>query len=414
MSNKEYGLVGGALGHSFSPRIHAELGDYGYELFPMDEETFDKFFTEKDFLGVNVTIPYKKRVIPFLDEITPQAASIGAVNTVVCRGNKLHGTNTDYLGFLYMAKRAGIDFAGKKVMVLGDGGAAVTAIAAAKDEGAREVLVVSLFSDELNFNNMYEHNDVEIIINATPVGMYPKNGERIADLSRFPKCVGVLDVIYNPLRTALILDALERGIPCASGLSMLVTQAAYANEFFFDRPLPKEKIDEVLYKIERESMNISLIGMPGCGKSSIGKIVADMLGMQFVDADDEITKTAGRTPAEIINEDGEAAFRDIETKVLSELGKTGGKVISCGGGVIVREENYPHLKQNGDIFYIKRDLSKLERSGRPLSAGDGAIEKLFAARKDKYERFADHTVENDSDIATAAEKIADKFTKGAF
>lgn len=410
MAKVQYGLVGGSLSHSFSPKIHAELGDYSYGLFPMDEAAFDRFFTEKDFLGMNVTIPYKKRVIPFLDKITPQAQAIGAVNTVAMRNGKLCGTNTDYLGFLFMAERAGIDFSGKKVLVLGSGGASATVVAAARDKGAREVVVVSR-TGEVNYDNICEQKDADIIVNTTPVGMYPNNSARIVDLSLFPSCSGVLDVIYNPLRTRLVLDAIERGIPCSNGLSMLVAQAVYANEFFFERPVAKSKIEEITKKLERESTGIVLVGMPGSGKSSIGVRVAELLGYEFIDADEEIERVAKRAPAKIIAEDGETAFRDIESAVMAELGKTGAKVISCGGGVVVREENYAHLKQNGDIFYIKRELSKLERSGRPLSAGDGALERLFSERKDKYLRFADHEIENDADIDSAALKIKNLFTK---
>lgn len=412
MSKYEYGLVGGALGHSHSPRIHRALGDYGYELLPMDEAAFDRFFTERDFLGVNVTIPYKKKVIPYLDGMTERARTIGSVNTVVCRDGKLYGENTDYAGFLYVAKRANIDFAGKKVLVLGEGGASATAVAAARDAHAREVLTVGRHG-KINYTNVYEQKDVDIIVNTTPVGMYPACGERLIDLSRFDGLSGVLDVIYNPLRTALIFDAAERGIPCSSGLPMLVSQAVYANEFFFGRPLPEGKTEEVLAAIERERTNIVLIGMPGSGKSSIGRAAADLLGREFVDSDEEIEKKAGLHPSEIIASRGENAFREIETEVLSELGKVGGRVISCGGGVVVREENYRHLKQNGDIFYIKRALSSLAGEGRPLSRGAGAIERLYAARREKYERFADFEIENNKSVEAAAKKIAQNFASGS-
>ena len=407
MSKHEFGLVGEKLSHSYSKIIHAMLGDYNYGLLPMDEDEFDRFFCEKAFSGVNVTIPYKKKVIPYLDFISEQAKSIGSVNTVVCLDGKLYGYNTDYDGFLFMAERAGIDFMGKKVLVLGSGGASATVISAARDKGAREVVVVSR-SGKVNYDNVYELNDADIIVNTTPVGMYPNNGDRVIDLSRFKKLSGVLDLIYNPIRTRLILDALSLGIPASGGLSMLVAQAVYANGHFFGKKLPCEKIEEVLCKIEKSVSNISLIGMPGCGKSTVGRFLADMLGMEFVDADDEITKSAGRTPAEIIKEDGEDAFRKIESEVVAEITRLGGRVISCGGGVVTREENYAHLKQNGDIYYIKRELSSLSREGRPLSAN---VEKLFSDRREKYERFADFEVENDADVPSLAEKIKKLFTK---
>lgn len=408
MSKYEYGLVGGTLGHSYSPRIHRELGDYKYELLPMDEAAFDAFFTERDFLGVNVTIPYKKKVVPYLDGMTERARAIGSVNTVVCRDGKLCGDNTDYAGFLFMAGRAKIDFAGKKVLVLGDGGASAAVVAAARGAHSREVLTVSR-RGTLNYGNVYEQRDADIIVNATPVGMYPNCGERLIDLSRFGCLSGVLDLIYNPLRTALIFDAMERGIPCSSGLPMLVSQAVYANEFFFGRPGPEEKTEEILAQIERDCANIVLVGMPGSGKSTVGRAAAKLLGREFIDTDEEIKKRTGRTPAEIIKSDGEDAFRDIETKITSELGKVGGRVIACGGGVVTRGENYRHLKQNGDVYYIKRDLSLLARGGRPLSAGDGALERLFAARREKYERFADFEIINDATVEDAARRIAQKF-----
>lgn len=407
MANNKFGLVGGALSHSYSPMIHSFFGDYEYKLFPMDEEMFDRFFTEKDFLGVNVTIPYKKRVIPFLDCISPEAAKIGSVNTVVCRDGKLFGYNTDYNGFLFMSRRVGVDFEGKKVLVLGSGGASATVVAAVRNKGAREVTVVSR-SGEVNYDNVYEQSDAEIIVNTTPVGMYPKNGERMIDISRFPALSGVLDLIYNPLHTPLVQDAKALGIPASGGLSMLVTQAAFANELFFDRELSVEKIYDVLERTERKFSNVSLIGMPGCGKSTVGKILSDMLGMELVDTDEEITKSTGRTPADIIKEDGEEAFRKIESTVLADITKKCGRVISCGGGVVTRDENYAHLKENGDVYYIKRDLSKLSREGRPLSCN---IEKLWEERREKYGRFADFEVENDADAATCAGKIKKLFTK---
>ena len=410
MSKYEYGLVGYPLSHSFSPRIHAALGDYRYELFQLDESAFESFFASREFLGVNVTIPYKKRVIEYLDELTTAANEIGAVNTVACRDGRLCGTNTDFAGFLYMASRAKISFKDKKVLVLGSGGASATVTFAAKKGGAREVIVVSR-TGAVNYENVYDHTDADVIVNTTPVGMYPNNSERLLDISRFPSLSGVLDIVYNPLRTGLILDALALGIPCENGLSMLVAQAAYAYEFFFGKYVEYEDIEKIIDEIEREKTNIVLVGMPGCGKSSIGKVLAESLGREFVDADEAVSETAGRSPAEIIERDGEEAFRKTETSVLAEICKTGGRVISCGGGVVTRDENYAHLKQNGEIYYIKRELSSLSREGRPLSAGDGALERLYAARKDKYERFADHIVENDSNIFAAAEKIKKLFTK---
>ena len=387
------GLLGEHLGHSFSPLIHGELADYTYDLIERAPEEIENFLKHGGYDAFNVTIPYKKAVIPFLDKISPEAAQIGAVNTVVRRSDgTIEGYNTDYFGFDGMLTASGIDPQGKKALVLGSGGASLTVQAVLRDRGVRELIVVGR-SLENNYDNLDRHCDAELIVNTTPVGMYPNNGFSPIDLSTFPKCCGVLDVIYNPARTALILDAEERGIPAMSGLFMLVGQAVKAFEFFTGDDAEPDYIENITRKIFQRTRNIVLIGMPGCGKSTVGKILAEKLGRPFFDADEEFSSMHGITPAEAIGRFGEDRFREMEHEVLLRLGKESGSVIACGGGVVTREINYRPLHQNGVILYLRRELSLLATNGRPLSQKTSP-EALYLARKDAYERFADITVES--------------------
>jgi len=387
------GLLGEHLGHSFSPLIHGELADYTYDLIERAPEEVGEFVRSGGYDAFNVTIPYKKAVIPFLDKISPEAAQIGAVNTVVRRADgTIEGYNTDYFGFDGMLTASGIDPQGKKALVLGSGGASATVQAVLRDRGVRELIVVGR-SLENNYDNLDRHCDAELIVNTTPVGMYPNNGFSPIDLSIFPKCCGVLDVIYNPARTALILDAEERGIPAMSGLFMLVGQAVKAFEFFTGDSAEPDAIAKITRKISQETKNIVLIGMPGCGKSTVGKLLAEKLGRPFFDADEEFSSMHGITPAEAIARFGEDRFREMEHEVLLALGKESGSVIACGGGVVTREINYRPLHQNGVILYLRRELSRLATNGRPLSQKTSP-EALYLARKDAYERFADVTVES--------------------
>ena len=390
-----FGLLGRKLGHSYSPQIHHLLGGYPYELFEREPEDVADFLKNGDFDGINVTIPYKKTVIPCLDEIDPLALRLGAVNTIVRRNGKLKGYNSDYFGFRSMVQRTGIAVSGKKALVLGSGGASVTAQAVLADLGA-EVVVISR-SGENNYGNLHRHADAALLVNTTPVGMYPNTGEAPVDVSRFPALEGVLDVIYNPARTQLLLDCEKLGIPSFNGLWMLVAQAKQSAQWFLDTPLPDSLVADIHGKLRSQMENIVLIGMAGCGKSTIGRLLAKETGKTFRDADDQIEKLAGRTIPEIFARDGEAEFRRLETEVLSELGKQSGLVIATGGGCVTRAENYPLLHQNGRILWIRRDPGKLPTAGRPLSQKtDPAV--LYEQRKPLYAAFADAAVENEGTL----------------
>ena len=390
-----FGLLGRKLGHSYSPQIHNLLGGYPYELFEREPEDVADFLKNGDFDGINVTIPYKKTVIPCLDEIDPLALRLGAVNTIVKRNGKLKGYNSDYFGFRSMVQRTGIAVSGKKALVLGSGGASVTAQAVLADLGA-EVVVISR-SGENNYQNLHRHADAALLVNTTPVGMYPNTGEAPVDVSRFPALEGVLDVIYNPARTQLLLDCEKLGIPSFNGLWMLVAQAKQSAQWFLDTPLPDSLVADIHGKLRSQMENIVLIGMAGCGKSTIGRLLAKETGKTFRDADAQIEKLAGRTIPEIFARDGEAEFRRLETEVLSERGKQSGLVIATGGGCVTREENHPLLHQNGRILWIRRDPGKLPTAGRPLSQKtDPAV--LYEQRKPLYAAFADAAVENEGTL----------------
>ena len=390
------GLLGRKLGHSYSPQIHGFLGDYTYDLFEKEPEDVASFIRQGDFTGINVTIPYKKDVIPFLDALSETAKKMDAVNTVIRRPDgSLFGHNTDYFGFTSMVIRSGIDVRGKKALVLGSGGTSNTAVKALTDLGAK-VIVVSR-SGENNYSNLHLHQDAAVIVNTTPVGMYPKTGFVPIDLKQFPQLQGVLDVIYNPARTQLLLDAEELGLPHENGLWMLVAQAKEAAEHFTCSPIPDTKIEEIHHKLSMQMQNIILIGMPGCGKSTVGEALAQTLGRKFVDADAEIVRAAGKTIPEIFSEDGEAVFRSWETQVLSEYGKQSGLVISTGGGCVTQKRNYPHLHQNGTLIWLQRQISQLPVAGRPLSQSHD-LEHMYEQRKPMYESFADHIVDNNGTL----------------
>ena len=407
MKAQIYGLLGERLGHSYSPVIHALLGQYEYRLFERNPDELERFLTEGDFSGINVTIPYKKAVIPYLSEISAAAQKIGAVNTIVRTPNGLRGDNTDYYGFSYMLRQSGIDVTGKKCLVLGSGGASVTAVAVLTDLGAHPVVISR--GGENNYDNLHRHTDADLIVNTTPVGMYPNNGQSPVDLTLFPHLCGVADAIYNPRRTALILQAEDLGIPAVSGLSMLVAQAKRANELFFDRPLPEGITESVIAKARRKMENVILIGMPGCGKSTAGRALAQALGLNFTDTDDVIREMTGRTPAEIIKSDGEDTFRRIEHEAVCAVGKKSDTVIATGGGVVTRPENRDPLRQNGTVIYLSRPLTKLAADGRPLTAENG-VKALFDVRRPLYESWAEHTVLCDDDITVTLQNLLSAVT----
>ena len=389
------GLLGRKLGHSFSPQIHSHLGDYSYELFQKEPEELEDFLKNGGWDGINVTIPYKKDVIPHLDELSPIARKLGAVNTIVRRGGKLIGHNTDYFGFLTMVRTSGLDVKGKKVLVLGTGGASKP-VAAVMEELGGQVVQISR-SGENNYENISIHSDAAVIVNATPVGMYPNTGVSPVDISLFPALEGVLDIVYNPARTQLLLDAEARGLVAVNGLLMLVAQAKEASEWFQQKELPNDLIDTIHAILRRQTENIVLIGMPGCGKTTIGKALAEKTGRTFADADEKIVELAGKSIPEIFAEDGEEVFRAWETQALAELGKQSGLILSTGGGCVTRERNYPLLHQNGTIFWLKRDLHKLPTDGRPLSQM-GKLADMYEKRRPLYETFADTVIDNDGTL----------------
>lgn len=397
------GLLGRKLGHSYSPQIHRELSCYEYKLYEKEPEELEAFLKSGTFDGLNVTIPYKKAVMAYLDEISPEAAAIGSVNTIVNRGGKLTGYNTDAFGFSWLLQKSGVEAADKKALVFGSGGASVTVCHVLKSLGADPVVVISR-TGENNYENLDRHLDAKLLINATPLGMYPNNGESPVDLTRFSALDGVLDVVYNPARTALMLQAEQLGIPHASGLSMLVAQAKKACEYFTGNPVPDAEIDRIERLLSRQMENIILIGMPGCGKSSVGKALAAALNRPFFDADEEIVRRAGCSIPEIFAAQAEAGFRRAESAVLADLGKQSGIVLATGGGCVTRPENYPSLHQNGCIVWLTRDLSLLPTDGRPMSQAN-PLEALWETRKALYERFSDFKIANDGTISECVNAI---------
>ena len=399
----QYGLLGETLRHSFSPRLHKALAGYEYALLPTPPDKVAKLLHERNFRGLNVTLPYKQTVIPLCDEVDPRAAAIGAVNTLVNRNGRLIGYNTDIDGLIYMAKRAGVEITGKNVLILGSGGTSRTAQAAARELGAASITVISRRGED-NYRNIARHQSTEVIINTTPVGMFPQCGASPVDISLFPALTGVLDVVYNPLRTALIMQAEERKIPCSSGLPMLVAQARRAAELFTDCTIPDQQMEDVLENLTAELTNIILIGMPGCGKTTIGAALAKSLNRDFVDLDQMIEGRAGKSIPRIFAEDGEEPFRALERECIREIGAATGRVISTGGGCVTREENYAPLHQNGVVVHLTRPLDLLPTEGRPISQRTN-LAALWQQRKVMYERFADLTVPNTGTPTETAERI---------
>lgn len=410
----EYGLIGEKLGHSYSQMIHARLADYRYELKEVAPERLDAFIEARNFRGLNVTIPYKQAVMKHCAELSPEAMEVGSVNTLIVRPDgSLFGHNTDIDGFIYMLRRGEIDPAGAKAVILGSGGTSLTARAALTRLGTREIVTVSR-KGPVDYAALYaEHADAEILVNATPVGMYPKNGASPVELDRLPKVRGVADVIYNPEKTALILAAQAKGIPAVSGLSMLVAQAREASELFAGHAIPAGRVEDIVSEIGAQTLNLILVGMPGCGKSTLGQAVAAALQREFVDCDAEIVRRAGKSIPEIFAQDGEGAFRALESGVLADVCRGHGLVISTGGGAVLRAENRDAMRQNGRVCLIRRALALLPRDGRPLSASEDAVARLWEARRAAYETAADFPVENDGTVEEAAEKIREGFYEAA-
>ena len=411
----KYGLIGEKLGHSFSKEIHALLGDYEYELFEIPRDKLDEFMKQRDFIGINVTIPYKEAVIPYLDWIHDPAKEIGAVNTIINYAGKLYGYNTDYDGMSELIFHAGIEVKGKKAAILGSGGTSKTAHVVLKSLGAGEVLNVSRSEKDgaITYDDLYEkHNDVEIIVNTTPVGMYPKIFDCPVDISKFKRIAGVIDAVYNPINTTLVNEAKARGIKAEGGLYMLVAQAAFASELFLNENGNTSPyfINKFYNEIKRRKENIVLIGMPACGKSTVGKILAKNTGRMLVDTDELIVKKAGMEITEIFRQYGEDKFRDIESEVIAEISGNGSLIIATGGGAILRDKNVRLLKKNGRLYFIDRPLDALvPTDSRPLSSDRAAIEKRYEERYGIYSSVCDEKIDADCDAETVAEKILENF-----
>ena len=406
----EYGLIGERLGHSYSPQIHRVFGDYDYQLYPMPEEAVGELLKKRRFKGLNVTIPYKKTVLPYCDEISPAVRAIGSANTLVNRNGKIFAENTDLPGMLFMLDKAGISLTGRKAVILGSGGTSLTAQAACRSRGARETVVVSRFGP-ITYEVLYRrHTDADIIINATPVGMYPHTLISPVELDRFPQLKGAADVIYNPAKTALLLDAEKRGIPCVDGLWMLVSQAWYAAKLFLDTEIPQEKIQEAFRAVRAECLNLVLVGMPGSGKTTQGKMLAQRMGRKFVDLDGEIIRRFGPIP-EIFAQKGEAAFRDMESEITAEFGKESGLVIATGGGAVLRESNVLSLRQNGVVAWLRRPAEGLATAGRPLSTGLERLREMERERLPLYRACADFAVDIQENKEATCQRIMEGFNE---
>ena len=402
----KYCLIGEKLSHSYSKTIH-ELFGLDYSLVELNHSELEGFFKNCEYSGFNVTIPYKKEVLPYLKTLSKEALTAGAVNTVVNKNGEFYGYNTDIEGMNYMLKRRGVTIEGKNVLILGSGGTANTAISLCKLKNAKSYTVVSR-KGEVNYQNCYDLIDTQIIINTTPVGMYPNVYDKPIELGKFTKLEGVFDCIYNPKNTELLSEAKRLNIPCSGGLAMLVKQGMLSEDIWLNKTHTDSLVEEVIKKISLKTSNIVLMGMPSSGKSTIGKMLAKTLGLNFIDTDEEITKRYNKSPSQIILSSGEKAFREIETQVVKDVSLYSGYVISLGGGAVLNPENVKNLKRNGTIVYIKRDLELLSSKGRPLSQSKGVYE-LYNERKGVYESAMDFSVENNSTIENCVKEIVCKY-----
>ncbi len=400
----QYGLIGQPLGHSYSPELHAQIADYKYELQELKANELADFLSKRRFRAINVTIPYKHMVIPFLDELSPAAQKIGAVNTIVNRGNKLYGYNTDFGGMAALARRTGLQFAGRKVLILGSGGTSRTARTLAESGLARELYVVSRTpkAGTIGYAEARQkHGDAQIIINTTPAGMAPDWEGQPLKLADFSALAGVLEVIYHPLRSNLVLEALQKRIPAEGGLYMLVAQAVYASALFLGQQAKENLIEQLYRKLLNQKQNIVLIGMPSAGKSTLGRELARQLGKLFVDTDQVLEEKIGSSLAAYLNEAGEAKFRHLESQVIEEVSRRNGLVIATGGGVILNPDNVRHLRQNGRLIFLNRSLEKLSVSpDRPLSSSREKLTRLYGERLALYQAAADLEIKGDGSQET--------------
>lgn len=410
VENMRYGLIGEKLGHSFSKEIHEKIADYTYDLIPLTKHEFHTFMKQKDFAAINVTIPYKKDVIPYLDEMDMQAKSIGAVNTIVNKNGKLIGHNTDFDGFLYMVRHHNIHMKDKKVLIIGNGGAAQAVKAVVKHEQAKEIIIVDIIKteDTITYDECYAlHSDAQIIINTSPVGMFPSIDASPLHLEYFKQCEALLDVIYNPILTKLAFTAQELGIKRVNGLEMLVAQAKYAVEHFLDTKIDDDIIDKIYKELLMKECNIILIGMPSAGKTTIGKMLEQRMDKKFIDLDDVIVEKAGITIPEIFDLFGEEGFRHLETLVAKELSAMHNMIIATGGGTIKNKENMDALRLNGIIIFIDRDINKLMTSdpNRPLLKNEDALKSLHKERYPLYQKYASMVVMNNEAIEQTIEDV---------
>lgn len=411
----KYGLIGEHLKHSYSCEIHAQIADYEYELHEIPPSGLGGFLKKREFNAINVTIPYKQDVIPYLDEISDTAKRIGAVNTIVNRNGRLYGDNTDFAGMLALAKHIGVDMKGRKVLILGTGGASKTGHALAEYMGAQSVYYVSRSGKDGSISYeqaVTEHSDAQIIINATPVGMFPKQDGRPIDISAFPKLEGVIDAIYNPLRTNLILDAQERGIPAEGGLYMLSAQAVHASAVFRDIPLDESLVDKAFKSVKNDKQSIVLIGMPSSGKTTVGRILSEKCGKQLADTDEYIVRRIGMPISDFFAKHGEAEFRKIEKETVAELSATGGRIIAPGGGAVLDAENVRALKQNGVLVFLdRRPENLIATDDRPLASRRSALEKLYAERYDIYCAAAELHIDANTTPEAEADAILKELAK---
>lgn len=416
----KYGLIGEHLGHSFSKQIQTRIAeienvkDYDYQLVELDKEEFKEFMEKKDFKGINVTIPYKKDVIPYLDEMDESAKAIGAVNTIINVDGKLKGYNTDFGGFLYMVKAHNVHMEGKKVLIIGNGGACAAVKAVCKHENAKDIVIVSRSANRgaIGYDEMYtSHLDADIVVNTSPVGMFPNIVNAPIDVSWFHKLECVLDVVYNPILTRLCFEAQEADIKRVIGLEMLIAQAKYTFEIFKNMSFNDSIIDEIKKEMLKDRCNIVLIGMPSAGKTTIGKMLEGKLGKEFFDLDDMIIAKAGKSIPEIFQESGEAGFRAIETEVAIEASKMNNKIIATGGGVVKHKVNMDFLRLNGITIFIDRDIDKLISSdpNRPLSSSKQALQQMYKERYPLYQKYAAYIAVNNANIEETVDDIVNAY-----
>lgn len=409
----EYGCIGEKLGHSFSKEIHNELADYDYSLCELAADEVEPFMRAHNFKAINVTIPYKQTVMPFLDYISNEAKQINAVNTIVNKDGKLYGYNTDFYGLKSLVERAGVEIKSKKVAVLGSGGTSCTAFAVVNSMGANSVLKVSRSQKDgyITYDELYlYHSDCDVVINTTPCGMYPKIGVCAVELDKLPKVTAVFDAVYNPLSSKLVLDAKNKGITAVGGLYMLVSQAAYAVEKFIGLPVDDSKVENIYRNLYKSKMNIVLIGMPSSGKSTVGKKLSEKLSKRFIDTDEVVVEKCKKTISEIFAEEGESGFRTAEKNAISEISKNNAQIIATGGGAVLNSQNTETLKSNGRIYFIDRPFEKLiTTSDRPLSSNRNDLRKLYDERYGIYKKTADVIIDGSGTVDEVAQKIAEDF-----